>query len=201
MIPTEWPKSAASLAVSFGAIVFFDEVAERAAADPRDAQNIVLALNESHRKAVDGEDVLAFERVSVVAAEHILIPKRIRKDRGKRVSCFGFGDALDALQKQPQGQELPLVEHLAVALVAPPVQPLCLIAVRDLPVREFELAVQCEARPGEFQPSEILFIRRLEESAFVRGAAPLAVVLHRKQAVPGWTVMAEFGRIAALVRA
>jgi hypothetical protein len=78
-------------------------------------------------------------------------------------------------------------------------QPLRLVAIRDLPVRELELAVECQALSGMFQPSEILRIGSLEESAFVRGTAPRAMVLHRKQAMPGWTFNAELGRIATLM--
>ena len=45
-------------AVRLGAGVLEDEVAERATSDATDAEQIVLALDQAHRKAVDAEDVL-----------------------------------------------------------------------------------------------------------------------------------------------
>ena len=114
---------------------------------------------------------------------------------------LGLGHLLDPPSQQAQREKLALVEHLPVTLVAPAMESLRFITVRYLVLWQFQFCVPGEKRRSPGDTAQIRSIRRLEEAAAVRGAAPLAVVFHPDKAVPGWALRSQLRRISALVAA
>ena len=167
-----------------------------------DTREVGLALHQSDREAVHGEDVQRLERHRVVAAQHVLVTQQVGEIRRERVTdarVFGVGNQTAT---QLQTEELARIEHLPVARIPPAVQPVGLVAGRNGLVGH-EARRELLPSPGRFVGAgQILGVGLLEETSLVLRLAVRVVVLDGEQAVSEWTVgVSRIGIVMSAVRA
>ena len=130
-----------------------------------------------HRK-----DVQRLERHRVIAAEHVLVAKQVgeicRQSFANALICH-LGNQAATLLKSKQ---LSRAEHFAVVLVAPAVQPLSLVAIRNSVVWDELTAGLAQPPFSLLHLREIRRGRTLEEPTF-RPGAMFAVIFDREHPV------------------
>jgi hypothetical protein len=93
-------------------------------------------LDQTNWESVNAKDILALKGVGIVAAQHVLVAQEIGEDGQQGMPDLGFSNLQDAIEQEPQSQQLAIIEHFSVLCVAPAMEPKRLIAMRNQIARD-----------------------------------------------------------------
>ena len=134
---------------------------------------------------MNGKDVERLQGHGVVAAEHILVAKQVGEIGGQGLSHGSVLDFGNPAATQFQPQQLPRVEQLPIAMIAPTMKAFSFIPLGDGIIRGKMPCFICRTIFQRGELGQILFVGSFKEPplALASGQGFRQVILYREKPV------------------